>query len=119
MIGASIPRQLRADGPERRVEPDVRGDRKVGDIIGADGDKRIARHKSRAREEFPKKTAEEFPEEGLARLIQRQLEAGGNFVAEYVVVCVAMDEARSDLISIFIQEELSSHGESPAAIVCK
>jgi hypothetical protein len=52
-------------------------------------------------------------------LIERQLEAGEEFVAVYVVVYIAMDEARSDFIPVLFQEELSSHDESAAAVIGK
>src|SRR5271156_4646751 len=74
-------------------------------------------YKSRAHKDFPSDAAEELCKECLAGLYQRQFEVRVNPRAVEVVVHVAMDVTRCELVGILFEEELPADGESPAAVV--
>src|SRR5271156_665964 len=74
-------------------------------------------YKSRAHKDFPSDAAEEFRKECLTGLYQRQLEVRFNPRAVEVVVHVAMDVTRCELVGILFEEELSADGKSAAAVI--
>ena len=117
MVGSGVAGEARAEGRKIGMESDFRRDGKVGDIIWRDRHEGTSVDKSRTREEFPSDVSQEFGKERVARLYQGELEIFGACVAVNVVVYVAADVARGDLIGIVLEEELAANDEAAAAVV--